>query len=56
MYNIQASIQSIMFNKKVLQMISSASKIILLLKWHHHKQNQIWNINEGIWSIWNNIN
>jgi DMSO reductase anchor subunit len=43
MYYIQARIQSIMFNKKVLQMISSASKIILLLKWHHHKQNQLWN-------------
>jgi hypothetical protein len=40
---IQARIQSIMFNKKVLQMISSASKIILSLKWHHHKQNQTWN-------------
>jgi exonuclease I len=40
---IQAHIQSIMFNKKVLQVISRASKIILPLKWHHHKQNQIWN-------------
>jgi hypothetical protein len=36
---IQAHIQSIMFNKKVLQMISSASKSILVLKWYHHKQN-----------------
>jgi hypothetical protein len=36
---VQAHIQSIMFNKEVLQMISSASKIILVLKWYHHKQN-----------------
>jgi hypothetical protein len=36
---IQAHIQSIMFNKKVLQMISSASKSILMLKWYYHKQN-----------------
>jgi spore coat polysaccharide biosynthesis protein SpsF (cytidylyltransferase family) len=40
---IQARIQSIKFNKKVLQMISSASKIIFPLKWHHHKQNRTWN-------------
>jgi spore coat polysaccharide biosynthesis protein SpsF (cytidylyltransferase family) len=39
---IQARIQSIMFNKKVLQMISSASEILLVLKWYHHKQNQTW--------------
>jgi hypothetical protein len=32
-----------MFNKKVLQMRSSAFKITLLLKWHNHKQNQTWN-------------
>jgi hypothetical protein len=32
-----------MFNKKVLQMINSASEIILVLKWYHHKQNQTWN-------------
>jgi hypothetical protein len=40
---IQACIQRIMFNKKVLQMISSASKIIFVLKWYHHKQNRTWN-------------
>ena len=42
-YYIQARNQSIIFNKKVLQMISSASKIILPLIWHHYKQNQTWN-------------
>jgi hypothetical protein len=40
---IQAHIQSIMFNKKVLQMISSASKSILVLKWYYHKQIRTWN-------------
>jgi hypothetical protein len=43
MYYIQARIQSIIFNKKVLQMISGASKIILPFKWHHYKRNQTWN-------------
>jgi hypothetical protein len=43
MYYIQAHIQSIIFNKKVLQMIGSASKFILVLKWNHHKKNQMWN-------------
>jgi hypothetical protein len=32
-----------MFNRKAIQMISSASKIIFFLKWHHYKQNQTWN-------------
>jgi hypothetical protein len=49
---IQARIQSIMFNKKVLQMISSAPKIIPPLKWHHHKQNQTWNfVLIGTWEF-----
>jgi hypothetical protein len=58
-YYIQARIQNIMFNRKVLQMICSAFKIILLLKWHHHKQNWMWNfvsIGTWVWSIHNNTN
>jgi hypothetical protein len=50
MYYIQAYIQSIMYNMKVLQMISTASKIIVLLKWHYHKQNWTWNfVLIGMW-------
>jgi hypothetical protein len=43
MYDIQARIQSIIFKKNMFHIIGSASKIILLLKWHHYKQNRMWN-------------
>jgi hypothetical protein len=50
MYYIKARIQSIMFNRNVLQLIGSASKIIFMLKWHHHKQNQEGNyVFIGMW-------
>ena len=52
---IQAYIQSIVFNKKVLQRISSASKTILVLKWYYHKQYRTWNFVLINWNVifWN---
>jgi hypothetical protein len=59
MYFIQACIQSIIFNRKALQMIGSASKIILLLMASSQINPNMefcvnWNV--GVWSIQNKTN